>query len=82
MIAFAAFVLWPITNGLKTGRLPTVAVVFGSNNVVSRNSSPGKYWIMLALLVFGALMGICSGLLGLVEVASEQKRRRDAAGKS
>ena len=52
-----------VREGLTTGRVYSVAVVFGVNNMVYKSSSPVEYWIMMGIYSIACVGGIGFGLL-------------------
>ncbi len=61
-LACGMFGVFAIRDGLRTGRVYSLAIVLGSGAQVYRDTSPTAYWFIIGFYVFGALAGISLGL--------------------
>jgi hypothetical protein len=77
--------LFIIREGLITGRVYSVGVIFNFTEKVSRNSSPAAYWEMMGLYSIGCVAGIGLGIFvpiatirAYVKKLARQKKERDS----
>jgi predicted permease len=64
-----------LIKGLITGQIYSLAVVFGSNIIVHRNSSPVEYWITMGFDLFGGIGMIVVSIATLILSGMELKRQ-------
>jgi hypothetical protein len=74
-----------IREALATGRVYSMAVVFGDGEMIYRSSAPEAYWIMMGLYIpscVGSLgFGTCvpiSTIRAYIKKLARQKRERDS----
>ena len=76
-----------VREGLATGRVYSVAVVFGVSEMIEKSKSPAAYWIMMGIYGTACVGGICLGICVPVanirtyirKLARQRRERADGA---
>ncbi|MGA2445853.1 MAG: hypothetical protein ABSG50_10550 [Opitutaceae bacterium] len=55
-----------VREGLATGRIYSVGIIFNDNRMIYRSDSPTGYWMMIGLISFGCGAGLVLGILGTI----------------
>jgi len=64
-----------VIDGMTTGRVYSVALVFGDSTMVSKDSASIAYWTSMGLFSLSCVGGLIVGIGLLREVVIEHKRK-------
>jgi Zn-dependent protease len=73
-----------VREGLATGRVNSMGIIFNDQRMIYKSDSPIGYWTMMGLISFGCGAGLFLGTCGLILIIKaymkKRARRRNICG--
>jgi hypothetical protein len=64
-----------IRDGLKTGQIYSMSIIFDIKKMIYENTSPTEYWVTIGVYGLSFLGGIGLGILSAIGNIKEYKRK-------